>query len=101
MGAILALAFASPRATGLHLHPFVFAMVTSSRLEWDIAQLTCGRQSRLKLNSHADKLVLHIELLSAYDIAMLNGTAIFLLQYVLANLPATIAVDHGHSSSGG
>ena len=71
-------------------------MVSASRLVWIAGQLSAGRQCRVRLNSHADRLVVHMVLLAAYDDRMLNTIALAVVNMMHNSLHSACGVDHGH-----
>ncbi|CAK0800987.1 unnamed protein product [Prorocentrum cordatum] len=76
-------------------------MVSASRLVWMAGQLSAGRQCRVLLNSHADRLVVHMVLLLAYVDRMLNTIALAVVNMMHNSLHSACVVDHGHGSSTG
>eukprot|EP00972_Heterocapsa_arctica_P069663 10294097-Heterocapsa_arctica.AAC.1 len=76
-------------------------MVTASRLEWLSAQLAAGRQCRVRMNSHLDRVIIHFVLLPLIDPCMLNYFALMMTHSMTAVLHEAIVVDHGHGTSSG
>ena len=76
-------------------------MVTAARLRWACNQLAMGRQAAVRLNSHPDKLVMHVILSPKFDVHMKNNFLISTLEAAIGSLPDTCAADHGHQSSSG
>eukprot|EP00973_Karenia_brevis_P026739 3690143-Karenia_brevis.AAC.1 len=76
-------------------------MVTASRLEWALEQIAAGRKVRVRLNSHAGKMIIHVHLLSEYCTDLVHAATTLLLTHVLNCLDDYVAVDHGHKHSNG
>mmetsp|Transcript_115453 Transcript_115453/g.313406 ORF Transcript_115453/g.313406 Transcript_115453/m.313406 type:complete len:582 (-) Transcript_115453:153-1898(-) len=76
-------------------------MVSASRLAWLGDKLAAGRQCRVKLNTHCDRIIANFILLPQVDGAMMNSQAILIVQSLLHALPGAVVVDHGHASSAG
>ena len=76
-------------------------MVTCSRLRWILDELDSGRQSRLRLNSFQDKVIMHIVLLPCWDKRNMNFVAVAALREFMASLDHVCSVDHGHRNSCG
>lgn len=76
-------------------------MVTAARLSWACNQMVMGRQASIRLNTHPDKVVLHVCLLPKFDVQMRNVMAIHLLEQAVEHLPSVLSVDHGHQKSNG
>eukprot|EP00972_Heterocapsa_arctica_P074782 11035993-Heterocapsa_arctica.AAC.1 len=76
-------------------------MVTASRLLWVSGQLAAGRQCRVRINSHHDRVIIHFVLLPIFDPCMLNNFALLLTSSMTATLQEAIVVDHGHGASSG
>ncbi|CAK0827549.1 unnamed protein product [Prorocentrum cordatum] len=51
-------------------------MVCAARLRWLSDQLALGRQCRLRVNSHCDKVIVNVVLLPVFDSLMLNSFAL-------------------------
>ncbi|CAK0788883.1 unnamed protein product [Prorocentrum cordatum] len=51
-------------------------MVCAARLRWLSDQLALGRQCRLRVNSHCDKVIVKVVLLPVFDTLMLNSFAL-------------------------
>jgi hypothetical protein len=77
----------------------VVIMVTSSRLAWILEQLQSGRQARIAISTHVDRVVVKICLLPCTSLEMRNHFAIMWVSSILEHLGATVAVDHGHLNS--
>ena len=76
-------------------------MVTQNRLEWVLQQLHCGRQARISISTHIDRILIKVCLLPLVDQRMRNVVATYWINFVLHALPDTVAVDHGHRNSQG
>ena len=76
-------------------------MVTAGRLQWTLGQLALGRQSRLRVNTYVDKVIVHIYLLQEFDLSMKSQLATGMLWHMLQGLGEAVAIDHGHSHSSG
>ena len=76
-------------------------MVTAARLQWAIGQLRNGMQARLRINSHDDKVIVHLCFLTHASGLMSNEFLINTLEGLARSLPTFVVTDHGHARSDG
>ena len=76
-------------------------MVSAARLDWLLGQVYAGRQCRLRLNTYADRIKVHIVLLPNFEPEMLNSLVATLLLQMRSCLDEACVTDHGHKNSVG
>ena len=81
--------------------PCVVSMVILARLQWLAGELLRGRQCRIKLNSHDNRLIVHVALTDHFNAGNNNWLANATVNHMIENLPYVIAVDRGHRNSDG
>ncbi|CAK0912169.1 unnamed protein product [Prorocentrum cordatum] len=74
-------------------------MAVGPRLERVVAQLTAGRQARVRVATHPDRAILHIVLLPEISAAMRNGIITLWLKYVVQHLRDLDPPGAGHEPS--